>query len=134
MIHPRLHPMRSAFPVLIVLLATAVACAPKARRPAGARARVGTRVALRAVEISAAGGPTLRGPCPVDLTLRELTCPSPSAIVAVDFSRDGRAANTRVARTSGILALDLGCMLATSSCVVGEARQQAELECTLQCE
>jgi hypothetical protein len=121
--------------VLIVLLATATACAPaKARPRASAQPRGGTRVALRALEVSAAGGPTLRGPCPVDLTLRDLSCPSPTAVVEVDFSSDGRVASTKVARSSGVLALDLGCMLAASSCVVGPSRQKAELECSLQCE
>jgi hypothetical protein len=120
--------------VLIVLLAATVACAPKARRQASAKPRGGTRVALRAVEVSAAGGPTLRGPCPVDLTLRDLTCPSPSAVIEVDFAGDGRVAQARVARSSGVLALDLGCMLAASSCVAGQSRQKAEMECSLQCE
>jgi hypothetical protein len=120
--------------VLIVVLATTVACAPKASPRAGARPRGGTRVVLRALELEAASGPTLRGPCPVDLTLRELTCPSPSAVIEVDFAGDGRVAQTRVARSSGILALDLGCMLAMSSCVAGQSRQKAELECSLQCE
>ena len=77
---------------------------------------------------------TLRGPCPVDLTLRELTCPSPSAVVEVGFSGDGRVASTKVARSSGILALDLGCMLAANSCVIGPSSQEASLECSLQCE
>jgi hypothetical protein len=70
----------------------------------------------------------------VDLTLRDLTCPSPSAVVEVDFSGDGRVAQTRIARSSGVLALDLGCMLAASSCVTGQSRQKAQLECSLQCE
>jgi hypothetical protein len=122
--------------VLIVLLATTTACAPPRARPRGtAKPPGGTRVTLRSVEVSAAGGPTLRGPCPVDLTLRDLTCPSPSAVVEVGFSGDGRVASTKVARTSGILALDLGCMLAaSSSCVVGQSREKAQLECSLECE
>jgi hypothetical protein len=120
--------------VLAVLLVV-IGCAPKAKpRVESSRARVGSRVVFRALEPDAKNtGPRLQAPCPVDLS-RDVTCPAPSAVVEVVFSNDGSIARSRISRSSGIQALDLGCMLATNSCVVGQSSQQAALECSLQCE
>jgi hypothetical protein len=119
--------------LLGVLLATTIGCAPPKAKPRveSAKARVGSRVVFRALENN---GPRLQAPCPADLSLREVTCPAPSAVVEVVFTTDGRVARSRISRSSGIQALDLGCMLATSSCVVGQSSQQASLECSVQCE
>jgi hypothetical protein len=121
--------------VLAVLLVV-IGCAPKAkpRVESTKAARVGSRVVFRALEPDAKNtGPRLQAPCPVDLS-RDVTCPAPSAVVEVVFSNDGSIARSRISRSSGIQALDLGCMLATNSCVVGQSSQQAALECSLQCE
>ena len=120
--------------VLAVLLVV-IGCAPKAKpRVESSRARVGSSVVFRALEPDAKNtAPRLQAPCPVDLS-RDVTCPAPSAVVEVVFSNDGRVARSRISRSSGIQALDLGCMLATNSCVVGQSSQQAALECSLQCE
>jgi len=119
-----------------VLLATTIACAPKATPhvESSSRARVGSTVVFRALEPDAKNtGPRLQSPCPVEMS-REVTCPAPSAVVEVVFSNDGRVARSRVSRSSGIQALDLGCMLAANSCVAGQSSQQASLECSVQCE
>lgn len=120
-----------------VLLATSLGCAPAKAKPhveSSSRARVGSRVVFRALEPDAKNtGPRLQSPCPVEMS-REVTCPAPSAVVEVVFSNDGRVARSRVSRSSGIQALDLGCMLAANSCVVGQSSQQASLECSVQCE
>jgi hypothetical protein len=68
----------------------------------------------------------------VDLSLRQVPCPAPSAVVDVEFTSDGRVAKSRISRSSGIQALDLACMLAISSCAVGQS--PAALECSVQCE
>ena len=118
------------------LLATTIGCAPSKAKPQveSTRARVGSSVVFRALEPDAQNtAPRLQAPCPVDLS-RDVTCPAPSAVVEVVFSNDGRVARSRISRSSGIQALDLGCMLATKSCVVGQSSQQAALECSVQCE
>jgi hypothetical protein len=118
------------------MLATTVGCAPAKAKPhvEGSRARVGSGVVFRALEPDAKNnGPRLQTPCPVHLS-REVTCPAPSAIVEVVFANDGRVARSRVSRSSGIQALDLGCMLAANSCVAGQSSQPAALECSVQCE
>jgi hypothetical protein len=119
------------------LLATTIGCtAPKAkpRVESTTAARVGSRVVFRALEPDGKStGPRLQTPCPVELS-RDVACPAPSAVVEVAFSNDGRVARSRVSRSSGIQALDLGCMLAANSCVVGQSSQPATLECSMQCE
>jgi hypothetical protein len=121
----------------LALLLVAIGCAPPKAKPrveSTKAARVGSSVVFRALEPDAKNtGPRLQAPCPVDLS-RDVTCPAPSAVVEVVFSNDGRVARSRISRSSGIQALDLGCMLATNSCVVGQSSQQAALECSLQCE
>jgi hypothetical protein len=122
--------------LLGAVLAATIGCASPKARPrveSTKAARVGSSVVFRALAPDAKnGGPRLQSPCPVDLS-RDVTCPAPSAVVEVVFS-EGRVARSRVSRSSGIQALDLGCMLAASSCVVGQSAQQATLECSLQCE
>jgi hypothetical protein len=123
--------------LLGVVLATTIGCAPPKAKPRveSTKARVGSRVVFRVLEPDAkSSGPRLQAPCPADLSLREVTCPAPSAVVEVVFTTDGRVARSRVSRSSGIQALDLGCMLATNSCVDGQSSQQASLECSVQCE
>jgi hypothetical protein len=123
---------------LALLLATAVGCtAPKARpQVQSAKAPAGPRVAFPALETNAGGsGPRLRGHCPVDLSLRQVACPAPqTAVVEVVFSADGNVTSSRISRSSGIQALDLGCLLATNSCVVGQSPGKADLECAVHCE
>src|SRR5262245_21760204 len=124
---------------LALFLATAVGCtAPKARpqTQTARAASTGPRVAFPALDTSAGGsGPRLRGHCPVDLSLRQVTCPAPqTAVVEVVFSADGNVASSRISRSSGLQALDLGCLLATNSCVVGQSSGKAELECAVRCE
>lgn len=128
-------PSLAAVTRLLAVLLVAIGCAPKAKpHVESTRARVGSTVVFRALEPDAKGnGPRLQAPCPVDLS-REVTCPAPSAVVEVVFSNDGRVARSRVSRSSGIQALDLGCMLAANSCVAGQSSQQASLECSVQCE
>lgn len=118
-----------------ILLATTVGCAPKSKQQGNAKPPTASRVAFRTLGPEAASsGPRVRAPCPVDLSLRDVSCPAQSAVVEVRFSADGRVASSRISRSSGIQALDLGCMLAASSCVVGQSSQPAALECSLQCE
>ena len=122
--------------LLGVVLATTIGCAPKAKPhvESSSRVRVGSGVVFRALEPDAkSNGPRLQVPCPVHLS-SEVTCPAPSAVVEVVFSSDGRVGRSRISRSSGIQALDLGCMLATNSCVAGQSSQQAALECSVQCE
>ena len=123
--------------VLGVVLATTIGCAAPKAKPhveSTRAARVGSRVVFRTLEPDGkSNGPRLQTPCPVELS-REVTCPAPSAVVELAFSNDGRVARSRVSRSSGIQALDLGCMLAANSCVVGQSSQPATLECSLQCE
>jgi len=122
--------------LLGVVLATTIGCAPPRTKPhvESNRARVGSKVVFRALETDAKNtGPRLQSPCPVELS-GEVTCPAPSAVVEVVFSNDGRVARSRVSRSSGIQALDLGCMLAANSCVAGQSSPQASLECSVQCE
>jgi len=67
--------------------------------------------------------------------LRQVACPAPqTAIVEAVFSADGNVASSRISRSSGIQALDLGCLLATNSCVVGQSPGKADLECAVHCE
>jgi hypothetical protein len=121
--------------VVAIVLATTAGCAAKVGRQGNARGPVATRVVFHATEPDSAGNaPSLKAPCPVDLTLRELTCPAQSALVELVFSTDGRVTRSRIARSSGFQVLDLGCMLASYSCVVGQSSQPAALECSVQCE
>jgi hypothetical protein len=117
-----------------VVFATSVGCVSTPRRQQRARAPIASSVALRSLEANGTG-PKLRSPCPVDLSARELHCSTAQpAVVEVVFSADGRVASSRISRSSGIQALDIGCMLATNSCAVGQSSQQATVECSLQCE
>jgi len=122
--------------LIAVLFATSAGCVSTPRRQQRARAPIASSVNLRSLEASGTGsGPRLRSPCPVDLSARELHCSAVQPVVVeVVFSADGRVASSRISRSSGIQALDIGCMLATNSCAVGQSSQQATLECSLQCE
>jgi hypothetical protein len=132
------RPVTAATTVVSLLLATTVGCtAPKARpQTQSARtASTGPRVAFPALEANAGSGPRLRGHCPVDLSLRQVSCPAPqTAVVEVVFSADGNVTSSRISRSSGLQALDLGCLLATNSCVVGQTPGKADLECAVRCE
>jgi hypothetical protein len=123
--------------VLAVLLAAAACTAPRARpQTQTARAAAGPRVAFPELEANAVGpGPRLRERCPVDLSLRQVSCPAPqTALVHVVFSADGSVSSSKISRSSGIQALDLGCLLATNSCIVGQSSREASLECSVRCE
>ena len=118
----------------MLLLASTVACAPRMHQP-NAKASSGTRVVMRALNAEAAtAGLRVQGPCPVDPSLRALTCPAQSAVVEVVVSGDGRVARSRISRSSGSQVLDAACILSTYSCVPFQSSQQGELECSLQCE
>ena len=124
--------------VLALLLAAAAGCTtPKARpQVQTARAASSPRVAFPELEANAdATGPRLRERCPVDLSLRQVSCPAPqSAVVHVVFSADGSVSSSKISRSSGIQAIDLGCLLATNSCIVGQSAREAALECSVLCE